>query len=40
MKAKANKLLINVFFLTAMTSEFSKYLHEQLGVILNLKQQK
>ena len=32
----ANKLL----FLTKMTSEFSKYLNEQLGAVLNAKQQK
>ena len=36
---EANKLLIN-FFLTTMTSELSKYLNEQLGVFLNIKQQK
>ena len=31
--------LILYFFLTAM-SELSKYLNQQLGVILNVKQQK
>ena len=36
---KASKLLIN-FFLTTMASELSKYLNEQLGVFLNVKQQK
>ena len=29
-----------LFFLTTVTSELSKYLNEQLGVFLNVKQQK
>ena len=33
---KANKL----FFLTSTTSELLKYLNEQLGVLLNVKEQK
>ena len=32
--------LILYFFLTAMMSELSKYLNQQLAVILNVKQQK
>ena len=37
---KATKLLNKLFFLATVTSEFSKYLNEQLGVFLNVKQQK
>ena len=32
--------LILYFFVTTMTSEFSKYLNEQLGVFPNVQQQK
>ena len=36
---KNNKSFNKLFFLTTMTSELSKYLNEQLGVFLNVKQQ-
>ena len=34
------KIFNKLFSLTTMTSELSKYVNEQLGVFLNVKQQK